>query len=160
MSKRVDRVGFGENNMMCCGMMEYDGLNQTSCTTVGALKAMCEDGNFVDRANGENEDGCSHILLTQMYHDSTGEREGCKNLTAVMAYIRRYKLGTVVAAPVKMNPNSGNMIKPALFTPDLKAFGVWGASKGIVDWREQERIADAEWAERRDSMYADSFDRW
>lgn len=149
---RGDRHGFAENNLMCCGMAEYDGLNKAyGFKAKKALYSIAADMNYAD-SDRDMEGGCSHIILTQMYHPETKAKEGCKNLNALIRYVKRYKLGEFAVAPVRTNPNSGNKIKAAIFTPDVKAFREWALHQGIVDYTAERAREEKQWRSRQDSF--------
>lgn len=125
-----------EPTPFCCALVEFYGLNDREYDTRLALVEMCRDGRYHTDFD-EHEEGHAHVILAEKY---TRFRPKVMNLDKFTRYVRRYKLGTVVTSPAKRNPNSGNKVVTAIFTPHRSAMGEW--------WKKQKEFGggiDTNW---------------
>jgi hypothetical protein len=98
--------------MDCCGVQELVGVNQRG--PEGILRDFYEQrfGGFYRGA---------YVIFTG---SST-----CVGAKKLAAYIEENGLGEVVTLPKRVNPNSGNRIKPYLWSVDLDAMRKLGKAK-------------------------------
>lgn len=118
----------------CCAVNEFEGLNDPKFTPEGAIKTMIR--SMFDEYNEPMDDGTArpcyaHIVMFQKYGSGTSVEQGCENLDNLSKFITANKLGTIVHGITKKNPNSGNMVKPAIFTPSLSGFKAYASKHGI-----------------------------
>lgn len=74
------------------------------------------------RGQGDPDRFTAHIVFSDVFSDSEDHVVGGQRLAE---FIKERKLGTVVASPGRVNPNSGNRIKVWVWTPhraNLRAF--------------------------------------
>lgn len=105
----------------CCGVREIDGLYSSSKKTVMAVAGdifnYSMDGAFI------------------LFTDPPKFRRG----NALSVFIKRNKLGSVVATVSKLNPNSGNKLKAYLWNWDKKALrAYWKKNGGRLDYEEDD----------------------
>lgn len=93
----------------CCGVYEINGLEKTPHRTIKRVS------EFLKEPQGYWEDEpikLSFIVFT----DATKNKRG----QTLATYIKRKKLGTVLGARARTNPNSGNKIKAWIWSPDIR----------------------------------------
>lgn len=92
----------------CCGLREMSGIAAPAGTILKQFGSYCyNDG--VGVAFRYEDAKFRHVIFSQAGARST---YGVK----LAAFITRHKLGTVVASPTKINPNSGNPLKVWIWT--------------------------------------------
>jgi len=109
----------------CCAINEFEGLNNSAFTPKEAIKAI--GAAFFDAYRDVDEQPMfAHVVMFQKYNSyGTTVEQGCKNLNDFAAFVTANKLGTVTMGITKKNPNSGNMVKPAIFTPSITGMTEW-----------------------------------
>jgi hypothetical protein len=100
----------------CCGVREIDGLAFYDGKPEEAMKVVAKNTVY--------DHTWRHALFTQA---GKGKRYG----TNFATYITKHKLGTVVATPTKVNPNSGNPLKAFIWTINWPAFKKWADTHGV-----------------------------
>ena len=91
--------GFG-----CCGIREIEGIGELSAKEV--MADLAEDFRYDHKWR--------HAVFTQ-----AGKK--ARYGLSFAAFIKKHKLGTVVASPTKENPNSGNPLKAFVWTVNWPA---------------------------------------
>jgi hypothetical protein len=104
-----------EDLLGCCGVREIDGLS---------LHREPEDALKGVALSAAYDHKWRHAIFTQA---GKGKRYGVQ----FAAYITKHKLGTVVASPTKVNPNSGNPLKAFIWTVNWPAFRKWASAHGV-----------------------------
>ncbi len=93
----------------CCGLKDYEGLQDTR------LEDIFEE---IYRYSLHNR--FRFIMFT-------GTRRFSKKFDKVVKFIDDNKLGAVTVTDWARNPNSGNRVKVAVWTLDIKKLKAWGA---------------------------------
>jgi hypothetical protein len=113
-----------EENNECCAVREIGGLI-ASPTARAALQVV--GPRLVNRINQcDVADGhaSGHVMFTQAGEEfSYGIR--------FAAYLRRHRLGTIVATRFNMNPNSGRGVKVWMWQPHLPNLIKWIAKEKL-----------------------------
>lgn len=118
--------------MNCCGMREMADLEFTDNAKSAMEEFIMEAIPVRDHYNWKNnkyeklaELRFSHVVFSEAKDGSGNYGEN------FAAFIRRHRLGTVVASQRRRNPNSGNLLK----------FWVWTLNKrGLVRWANQNKV--------------------
>lgn len=98
----------------CCGLDEIDGL----CDSPVATLLEVADEKYGDYLDAQQ----AFILFTDVMSKKRGNSRGEK----LAGYIKKNGLGTVVMTQrAKKNPNSGNMIKAWVWSPNERALRAW-----------------------------------
>lgn len=100
---------------MCCGVGEYHGLNEDWHSAREVLYAIAHEAEEFRRENLGSS--YCHVYLTQI--------DGTARLRAVQSLIEREGLGHWVRTRPSVNPNSGNMVTAAFYTPNKRALIAW-----------------------------------
>lgn len=136
--------------MICCGVVEFDGMNNSEFTPAGAMAALAEYGRFRDTAKIREGDNFAHCVFSVASGYAHGKGHYANNMVKLKRYINTHKLGVLHTSTDRENPNSGNQVRAGLFTPNLK---------GMASWMKKYSI-EAE-GERREEEYHDWYgDRW
>lgn len=112
--------------MSCCGMRDLSGLSDHETPKEAMVAFVLTSCPRVSRYNWDarkceklRQLNFSHVIFSEANNE---HRRYGENFAT---YIRRNKLGTVVASERRVNPNSGNQVK----------FWVWTLNKhNLVDW--------------------------
>jgi len=121
------------HQMMCCGLRELHGLEWASGS--GPVHAMTE---FIHVACPKRQEYkwrngkymmqylsrlyFSHVVFSEARDGNGGYGE------RFAAYIKKNKLGDVVASQRRVNPNSGNQVKLWVWTLNKQALVKWAAA--------------------------------
>jgi len=114
--------------LTCCACREYHGLNERYFDCKKDMLHILEDLEYEFVAEQRDDSAC-HILLTQMW---SKKKPRTTNLDRFIRFVDENKLGKITVAPAHRNPNTGNWVKPAIFTlhgGNCDKF--WRAHKGV-----------------------------
>ena len=117
---------------LCCGVGEFQGINQPEFTVEKALMEIAVSGGYTK--NNEHP-GYGSCLFTAAWDDkktpagfnNSGRtrRKYVDRMKKLIKYIEENDLGDVVTMPQFRNPGHGSMVKPALWYIKRKKLIAW-----------------------------------
>lgn len=110
-----DLMGIGRVNdeMHCCGLREYDGLNLSDWSPI----RMCLELMYAH----EDEQFC--VVVMTFARDNNSRADGWRKIKQLRQFVQRHKIGTVTLGKPVRNPNSMRTLFPAVLTiPDTYDF--------------------------------------
>lgn len=106
------------NHTACCGLDEIDGIDDTP---KNVLVSVCED-KYPDREWAEDGDQIGQEQAFILFTDNVSDNNYGVNLAK---YIKKNKLGTFTATRARENPNTGNMVRVWVWSPNEKNLKAW-----------------------------------
>lgn len=124
-------------NLSCCGMEEFVGVNERNKSPATLFADFCDACAAGDEW-GDGHYQPAHVIMNEvtrernpsdmeMYRLAIGQGEPFAN------WIRENKLGTVHITASRVNVNSGNQLRAILWTPN------WRNIKKRPEWKVEER---------------------
>ena len=104
--------------LSCCGVRELHGVSDTP--PIELLQETCQElYDYYSYKYNELNGNFAFIVFSDTVH------RGRHNGRRFAGYIRRYKLGTVVESPIRVNPNTGHKLRVWTWAVDWKAMKKW-----------------------------------
>lgn len=109
------------HHMMCCGVREYHGVNEDSTGVETVSHLLDEMGTHGDAA---------FILFTEVISEPprfgrSQRRAVPSTMKETLAIIEESGIGEVITIRARVNPNSGNTVKPYIWSVNWRAFKQW-----------------------------------
>lgn len=149
-----DRVIINRN-IGCCGIVEAQGLSDSGGTSTQLLHDFCarafhndkQPGSVGEEAQIRQSGAFAFVLFSEADEEPRCEDPDCScqendtdsdYATQFRNLISSLNLGPVVDIAGKENPNTGNFIRPFIWTVNWPATRAWWMEAG-VEWRAKER---------------------
>jgi len=104
----------------CCGVSFIEGINDTPDHVIYQV---CEQ----KWSDWDDDRGQAFLIFTDTTSSMKNSRLGSASYRGekLAKFIIKHKLGTVISPNQRKNPNSGNMIKAWIWTPNEKNLRKW-----------------------------------
>lgn len=113
----------------CCGVLQYERLNETPNVAHVIADYVAYEHDVVDHVKSEVRYGAQLLLMDVRDNNGDHYYPHVKQGEKFASYVQRHGLGRVASAPARKNPHSGAYIKVFTWVPSASGIKRWVANE-------------------------------